>query len=148
MDLAIHAKIINLDDAMARIEKLDVGLRGPILKSATRAGAKQILISAKALEPQMVHNKDLKILNNLKVRSANAPAKGIFRARVGLAKKDWPDKKWFGSFLVWGHRAGKRNQHEIAPRDFLDAAAERAKEGALRKMVEKINKGVDKVANG
>lgn len=71
---------------------------------------------------------------------------------VGAAAKDFTGPAFYGSFVLYGHKAGSRklgdSRKEVKGRNFIKQAFDQTKEEAVNKTIEEIGRRIDALANG
>jgi len=110
--------------AWEAIQKLPAKVQNQILTRALRAGAKDVLPTAKQLAP-----KDTGTLRkSLKVRVLRATRKGVKKLDVTTNKSNnlYTGKTFYGAFQEFGWKSGKRgksnSRRPIAGKHFLEQA--------------------------
>jgi HK97 gp10 family phage protein len=106
-----------------------------ILRKGLRAGAKVMQDAAKALAPVRTG----KLQSSVKVRSGKSK-KGVIKINVGIGAKDFQGETFYGGFVEWLHRIGKRSlgdARKVVPANpFMEKAFEASKDNAQVKAIE------------
>jgi HK97 gp10 family phage protein len=138
----MELKLEGVDEVVNNLKALDSKLKNGVLKKAPTVGANVILGIAKSLAPVRTGV----LQSNIRIRSANQPSKGIYRASTGVGQKDWTGPAFYASFELWGHFVGSRklgaNRKHVEGNDFLKKAAEQAGEKAAQAMIDTIAQGI------
>jgi HK97 gp10 family phage protein len=101
-------RIDGLAELDRKLKLLPKKVAGKISRKALRAGSKVILKEAKALAP--VATGTLKA--SLKVKSGKRK-RGFVSVQVQTADGDYRGETFYGAFLEYGHKSGKRNQGKV-----------------------------------
>ena len=141
--MPVEVDIQGLADVLAKLDKLDANMQTKGFKAATRAGAKVILPIAQADAPKLSGF----MASVIMIRSFSRPSKGIFRSSMGIDAKDYTGDAYYGSFLLFGHKAGSRklgdNRKQVAANNFLKRSAVQAGNAAANAMIESIRDAIE-----
>ena len=120
----------DVSTAIQGLENLDRKLMKKGIRQSLRASAKPTLGVAKATAPSASGL----LSRNVKLRSGGT-RKGTFRMNVGIGKKWFTGPAFYGAFVAFGHRVGKRqlgNSRKIVPpNNWLTEAYEQTKAEAV-----------------
>lgn len=120
-----------------RLSQLEPKLQKKVIRKAQRAGAKDVLQTAKALAPV----KSGRLKKNLKIRSIKR-TKGQIGLDIGTASKDFTGDEFYSSFLIYGTEKIPKGKH-----DFLTPAYERTNDKVRNRIIQEIQTGIEQEAN-
>jgi HK97 gp10 family phage protein len=130
------------DSVVAMLNKLDADAPKFIAK-ANRAGAKLLKTAAEGEAP--VRSGFLK--SQIRIRTSNKKSKGVYRATVGVGKKDWTGEAFYASFVLWGHKAGPRtlgdSRKEVPANDFLKRTGASSGEAAADAVIDSLKTSIE-----
>lgn len=122
---------VNVQDALSGLDKLDSRMQRKGVRQAVRAMAKPTLLVAQTAAPKGPTGQ---LEANVKLRSAGV-RRGVFSAVVGIGKKWFTGSAFYGAFVAFGHRIGKRelgNERKLVPaNDWIEHAYDMTKGSAV-----------------
>jgi HK97 gp10 family phage protein len=143
--------ITGLDKLDAKLKQLGSDVARKIVVDALKAGAAPILAAAKS----NVNDNSGLLSSSLKIETIVSPSKGFAIARVGTKEGDYKGETFYGAFLEWGHKRGKRpgksqpdSRETVAPKPFLRPAFDENKDAALSLITETLKAGIEQAARG
>ena len=159
--------ITGMEEALAKLRKLDAALQTTITRAGLKAGAEVVLEEAEETSPE----KTGLMKSNLKVWGGKVMKKyGSMRVSVGIGQKWWSGPAFYGAFVVLGHRRGSRvgpnmvrgkshsrshmvhekvqNRDWVTGRDFIKAAGTTKASQAAQAVADTIMRGVEQQLKG
>lgn len=106
--ITIRANKQQMESIKRMLLQLPKKIRNKILRQELRAAAKKLVAPSKAATPVRTG----KLQKSVKVRAATK--RGSVAMRVGYGEKNFTGKTFYGAFLEWGWRVGKRPSKRLA----------------------------------
>jgi HK97 gp10 family phage protein len=127
-------KVTGLNELKGTLAALPDKMEKKVLRKGLRAGAKDVLKSARAEAPKLSGA----LSKNIKIRGGRG-CKGKIALSVGVGARDFKGPTFYGGFIIYGHRVGKRalgdKRHFVEPNNFLQRAFDATKETAVETTV-------------
>ncbi len=131
-------KITGLSDTISKLKLLDAKVEKQYVRKALKAGAKEMLTSARANAPSITGN----LRKSIKVRGGKS-RKGLVSVIVGLGKKWFTGPVFYGAFVEFGHHIGKRALGSIRtfikPKPFIETAYKQKQSASVAKFAETLS---------
>lgn len=130
-------KVQGLQEATQALRELDRKAQKRIVRKALRAGGKVIQDKARTEAPTRTGA----LKRNVKIRGGRA-SKGSVALNIGIGARDFTGKTFYGGFVQYGHRIGKRalgsKRKLVPPNEFLTRAFDATKEQAVTVVVQAL----------
>jgi HK97 gp10 family phage protein len=136
-------KLVGGDELFRRLHELPAKVAKTIGRRALRDGAKEILLQAKANVP--VRSGRLK--KSLKVRAGKQRKKETISVLVSTGKKWFTGDTFYGAFVEFGHRFGRRrlgnSRRKVDGKRFVERAYEERREAAATRVLDSLRTGIE-----
>jgi HK97 gp10 family phage protein len=135
-----------INEAVAALEELDRNVQKNILRHATRAGAKVVLVAAKSDAP--VQGGATRA--NVKIR-AGGTRYGSYRLQVGVGAQDFQGPQFYAAFVLFGHKVGSRRlgdaRQQVPANNWLEKSLDESGSGAVDAIEADLVAGVEAAAD-
>jgi HK97 gp10 family phage protein len=131
----MKAELTGMKEAIANLDRLDKAMERKIIRKGLRAGG-QVLKSASQGEAPSWSGRTKR---NIKVR-AGKRSKDKTTITVGVSAKDYAGEAFYASFVLYGHRVGRRalgDARKMVPaNDFLKRAFDESSDEAAQTTID------------
>lgn len=142
-----NIRVTGAKELQAAFKNLDTATTGRIVRKVMREGAKVIQRESVALAPR----KSGLVARSIKVR-AGFRKKGTFRYQVIIGAQNFQGDSFYGAFLNFGHKIGKRGsskpRKQVAGSEWLNRAFHNKAPQLARQLPVMLWDGIAKEAAG